>query len=139
MARGESGYVRSAVQVTVGGNYSLGGGPAGYTGGVTYQFFTKLRENDYQQQRQDTFDGIAGSRSTGVGGRTSRKVNMTIYYKGATYPPDFEQFEVVLIAMQFGGGLIRQEVIILESFKQTGDVEKALEYTVTGESDDVFN
>jgi hypothetical protein len=137
MARGEAGFINAEMAVTVGGTVT-GEGISGYTGGVTYPFFAKMRENDYQQARNDTTDGSEFNRRTGVPGLTSRKVNMTIYYKGTNYPPDFEQFPEALFQMVFGGGLTRTSLIILESFKQTGDVEKALEYTVTGESDGAF-
>ena len=135
--RGESGYIHAQCSVTVGGVYS-GGGPSGYVGGSTFLFNAKLRENEYKQQRQDTFDGLAGNKSTGVGGRVSRAVNLTIYYKGTNYPPDFENFEVAVFQLVFGGGQVRTMVVLIESFKQTGDVEKSLEYTVSGETDDIF-
>lgn len=137
MARGESGFLNAECAVTVGGNVT-GEGISGYTGGTTYQFFAKMRENDYQQARNETSDGSQGNRKTGVPGLTSRKMNLTIYYKGTNYPPDFEQFPEAVFQLVFGGGLVRTALIVIESFKQTGDVEKALEYTVTGESDGAF-
>lgn len=135
MARGESGYVRAEVAVTIGGTY-VGEGISTYAGGQTYLFSAKLRETDWQQPRQDTTDT---GRRTGVGGPQSRKINLTMYYKGAAYPPDFSQYEVAVFAIAFGGGVTRTQVVLLESFKQTGDIDRALEYTVSGESDGDFS
>lgn len=135
--RGEAGFVNAIVQVTVGGTVQ-GEGISGYKDGVSYQFGAKLRESDYNQARNDTSDGSQGNRRTAVPGMTSRKINMTLYYKGNNYPPDFEQFPEAVFQIVFGGGLTRTSLVLIDSFKQTGDVDKALEYTVSGETDGAF-
>lgn len=137
--RGESGYFNSGVIVNLPSAY-YGAGIAGFVADTsptgTFVFSAKLRESDFQRPRVDMTQPPFRA---GTGDSTSRRIALTIYYKGINYPPDFEQYEFLLFTITFGGKLSKRFVLMVESFKQTGDVERAVEYVVSGETDGIFD
>jgi hypothetical protein len=136
--RGESGYYNSEVTVTLPSAY-FGAGIAGFVPSGSdediYDFGARVRESDFQRPRSDLSQPPF---KAGVGDTVSRRVSLTLYYKGDNYLPDFEQYEFLLFEIFMGGELSKQFVLLIESFKQTGDVERAVEYAVSGETDGIF-
>lgn len=132
--RGQSGYVDSEVTITVDSPYS-GAGVAGLNPlvGLPYKFKTKIRESEFVRGRQDT---TGEAYRSSVTSEVSRRISLVMYYKGRDYPPDFELYEYVYLEMTFGK-FSRQCVVHVESFRNTGDVERALEYTMSGETDGI--
>lgn len=132
--RGESGYTNADIIVTIPAKYS-GAGIAGFEPGDKFIFNAKLRDSEFQRPRVDlTAPPFRAGKSDSV----SRRISLTIYYKGTDYPPNFELYEYVLFNIGFGGNIPQQFVLHVEMFKQTGDVERALEYNVVGETDGIF-
>jgi hypothetical protein len=135
ITRGEPGYANAQVTVWLPANY-YGAGIAGFEPLESFQFFTKLRESEFTRPRYDLSDG--GAYKQGAGSSASRRVSMTLYYKGNIYPPDFEKYEFLLFQINFGGGQARFCVLMIETFRQVGDVDQALQYSVIGETDGIF-